>query len=118
MSDFRAWETRNLIKFAQEANTRIQELEADLKTAIHAYRHFMKPSHAPKLRELLRQSPDGMTTALLHDATGIRADTIGNTLASMPDAYIDRWTWPYRGQWAAVWCVVVPPENCPRPTDA
>ncbi len=33
---------------------------------------------------------------------------------SMPDAYIDRWI--KNGQRvSAVWCVVVPPENCPRP---
>ena len=35
----------------------------------------------------------------------------------MPVAYIDRWVDPVRGQWRAVWCVVVPPEHCPYPTD-
>ena len=118
MSDFRAWETRNLIKFAQEANTRIQELEADLKTAIHAYRHFMKPSHAPKLRELLREAPMGLSLRSLTNITGIRSATLRNTLNAMPDVYIRSWAGPFRGQWAAVYCLHPAPPNCPRPDHA
>jgi hypothetical protein len=35
-------------------------------------------------------------------------------LNKFPDAYIDRWI--KRGNiTTAVWCVVVPPPNCPRP---
>ena len=105
MNRFMAWEAHNLAKFAKDAYARIQELE-DMK------------SHATRIRALLRQTPDGMTVAQLSDATGTRSDTLNNTLSAMQDAYIDRWTGPYRGQWAAVWCVVVPPANCPRPTDA
>ena len=105
MNRFEAWETHNLAKFCQEAYARIQELE-DMKT------------HATRIRELLRQTTDGMTICQLSDATGARKDTLDNALAAMPDAYIDRWTGPYRGQWAAVWCVVVPPANCPRPDHA
>jgi hypothetical protein len=48
MSRFAAWEAHNLAKFAQEATTRLAEqdeliksLEADLKTAIRAYRHLV-----------------------------------------------------------------------------
>ena len=48
MSRFAAWETRNLAKFAQEATARlleqeelIESLQADLKTAIRAYRHLV-----------------------------------------------------------------------------
>jgi hypothetical protein len=48
MSRFAAWEARNLAKFAQEATTRlleqdelIESLQADLKTAIRAYRHLV-----------------------------------------------------------------------------
>lgn len=118
MSDFRAWETRNLIKFAQEANTRIQELEADLKTAIHAYRHFMKPSHAPKLRELLRNEPKGLSLRSLANTMNVRADTLRNTLKNMPDVYVRDWAGPFNGQWSAVYCLHSPPPDCPRPTDA
>jgi|DEB19_MinimDraft_3_1074340.scaffolds.fasta_scaffold03221_6 hypothetical protein len=105
MSDFRAWETRNLIKFAQEANARLQEIET-MKT------------HAPKVRERLIAKPDGMTLVELHDATGVRKDTLRNCLEGMPDVYIDRWEGPYRGQWAAVYCIHLAPPNCPRPDHA
>jgi hypothetical protein len=48
MNRFAAWETRNLAKFAQDAAVRLSEqeeliesLQADLKTAIRAYRHLV-----------------------------------------------------------------------------
>jgi hypothetical protein len=48
MTRFEAWETRNLAKFAQDATKRlleqdelIESLQADLKTAIRAYRHLV-----------------------------------------------------------------------------
>jgi hypothetical protein len=48
MNRFEAWEAHNLAKFAQEATTRLLEqdeliksLQADLKTAIRAYRHLV-----------------------------------------------------------------------------
>ena len=48
MSRFEAWESRNLAKFAQDAAVRLSEqetliksLQADLKTAIRAYRHLI-----------------------------------------------------------------------------
>ncbi len=48
MNRFEAWETHNLAKFAREATARlleqdelIESLQADLKTAIRAYRHLV-----------------------------------------------------------------------------
>jgi hypothetical protein len=48
MTRFEAWELRNLAKFAQDAAVRLSEqealiksLQADLKTAIRAYRHLI-----------------------------------------------------------------------------
>ena len=48
MNRFMAWEAHNLAKFAQDATTRlleqqelIESLQADLKTAIRAYRHLV-----------------------------------------------------------------------------
>jgi hypothetical protein len=48
MNRFEAWEARNLSKFAQDAAVRLSEqealiksLQADLKTAIRAYRHLV-----------------------------------------------------------------------------
>lgn len=74
----------------------------------------MKTHHA-KLRALLRANPDGLTAKQLENAINQPADTISQSLKTMPDAYVDRWQGPYRGQYAAVWCVVVPPPNCPKP---
>lgn len=77
----------------------------------------MKKSHHPVIRELLRQNPDGMTLQQISSALNIAH--VKRCLMAMPDAYIDRWTKTHgsRGQYVAVWCVVVPPENCPYPTD-
>jgi hypothetical protein len=118
MSRFQDWEMRNLVKFAQDATVRLAELEADLKTAIQAYRYFMKPSHAPKLRELLRETPKGLSLRSLSNTTGVRSDTLRNTLKAMPDVYIRDWAGPFNGQWSAVYCLHSPPPDCPKPTDA
>ena len=47
---------------------------------------------------------------------GKDVDGIRGALEVMPDVYIDRWEGPKRGQYTAVWCIVVPPPHCPRPT--
>jgi len=57
----------------------------------------------------------------LHYRFNIHQSTIKRALEQMPDAYIDRWeAYKGRGQlpWRAVWCVVVPPKNCPMPSKA
>ena len=48
MNRFEAWEVHNLAKFARDATKRLSEqeeliesLQADLKTAIRAYRHLV-----------------------------------------------------------------------------
>jgi hypothetical protein len=110
MSRFEAWETYNLARFAKEAYARIQELETELND--------MKTSHAPRLRELLRQTPDGLTVVQASDALDLPHTSTRRALKTMPDAYIDRWEGPHLGKWSAVWCVVVPPANCPRPDHA
>lgn len=67
-----------------------------------------------KLRRLL-QGHDGMTTKQLALLVNSCPRDITRALKAMPDAYVDRWTGPERGQWAAVWCVVEVPEDCPKP---
>lgn len=67
-----------------------------------------------KLRQLLR-GHDGMTTKQLSLLVNSCPRDITRSLKVMPDAYVDRWTGPERGQWAAVWCVVEVPEDCPKP---
>lgn len=79
----------------------------------------MKKPHMPAIRELLRARPDGMSALEIKAAIGVikKAETVRNCLNRMPDAYIDRWVKAKRGQYEAIWCVVVPPPNCPYPTD-
>ena len=67
-----------------------------------------------KLRQLLK-GHDGMTTQQLSLLVDSCPRDITRSLKTMPDAYVDRWTGPERGQWAAVWCVVEVPEDCPKP---
>jgi hypothetical protein len=67
-----------------------------------------------KLRKRLKGT-DGMTTRQLSALVDSGMRDITRALKAMPDAYVDRWTGPERGQWAAVWCVVDVPEDCPKP---
>jgi dethiobiotin synthetase len=64
MNRFDAWETRNLAKFAEDAAARlaqqyelIESLQADLKTALRAYRHLViegAKNEVSSVRELHR----------------------------------------------------------------
>lgn len=66
-------------------------------------------------RNLLRANPDGMTAKQIDE--GINYDNLPHVyriLKAMPDAYIDRWQRTGK-RLSAVWCVVVPPPNCPKP---
>ena len=69
-----------------------------------------------RIRDYLKDS-DGLTTRQLQFRLGIEQRTICKALKAMPDTYVDRWTGPHRGQWAAVWCVVNVPEDCPKPDE-
>ena len=77
----------------------------------------MSTSKHPNIRRLLHQYHDGLTTQDIADRLEIKSDSVRNALRNMPDAYIDRWLEAKQG-WReeAVWCVIVPPEDCPRPT--
>jgi hypothetical protein len=68
------------------------------------------------VRRVLRNNSDGLTEKEITGLTRVDADSLNRMLQTMPDTYIDRWTGPTKGQYSAVWCVVVPPENCPHPT--
>lgn len=72
-----------------------------------------------RIREVLRQ-PQHSDGREINDLVGILGSdrwSIRDALHRMPDAYIDRWHKPphTRGRYAAVWCVVEVPENCPMP---
>jgi len=75
----------------------------------------MKPSH-PKIRQLLRQYQDGLTAKEISERLEKKHDTIYAALQNMPDTYIDRWLEAQQQlPPQAVWCAVVPPEDCPKP---
>ena len=75
----------------------------------------MKSKH-DLVRRVLRDSSDGLTVKQIMDLSQVHTDSLSRILQKMPDAYIDRWSGPTKGQYSAVWCVVVPPENCPQPS--
>ena len=79
----------------------------------------MSKSRLPEIRALLKRFYDGMTVRSISEYTGASLAVTYNSLNLMPDAYIDRWkiSEATRGQFEAVWCVVVTPENCPHPMD-
>ena len=68
-----------------------------------------------EIRALLRANRDGMTLEQIVWAVKRDKANVKKNVRAMPDAYIDRWEAVPRKQYAAVWCVVVPPEDCPRP---
>lgn len=77
----------------------------------------VKTNRIKQVRELLRQTSDGMTVGdILKALPGTDKSHISRILNNMPDAYIDRWQSDKTKRWhRAVWCVVIPPENCPKP---
>ena len=76
----------------------------------------MRKSTLLAIRELLRNNPEGFTVSEMAELIGAPQNSVQRSLKAMPDAYIDRWTsTAHRRYYRAVWCVVVPPENCPKP---
>jgi len=76
----------------------------------------MSKSQHPRIRELLRENHDGLTANEIASKLVLQSDSVRNALPNMPDAYIDRWFAARQGKREeAIWCVVVPPENCPKP---
>ena len=76
----------------------------------------MKSQWPQRIREMLRNEEDGSTVAELALRLDARKVSIAAALARMPDTYIDRWTEAGQSRpYEAIWCVVTPPENCPKP---
>ncbi len=66
-----------------------------------------------KVREVLRAS-DGLTVAQIAELAGTDPTHAHRIVRKMSDTYIDRWQATGK-RLAAVWCVVVPPPDCPKP---
>jgi hypothetical protein len=67
-----------------------------------------------KVREILREHPDGLTVVQITELAGTSRSHIHRMINKFPDAYIDRWI-KKKNSVSAVWCVVVPPPHCPKP---
>ena len=77
----------------------------------------MRFSRHQLIRETLLASEDGMTIQEIADKLGTSYEPIQKAIKLIWGVYIDRWTVPKRGQYAAVYmCVPVPP-HAPRPTE-
>jgi hypothetical protein len=74
----------------------------------------MKSTH-PSIRKLLHHYHDGLTSLEISERLELKPDSVRNALKDMPDTYIDRWHPVANEPPHAVWCAVVPPEDCPRP---
>jgi hypothetical protein len=76
----------------------------------------MSVSKHPLIRRLLHQYHDGLTSIEISERLELKPDTVRNALKDMPDTYIDRWKQVANEPPHAVWCAVIPPDDCPRPT--
>ena len=76
----------------------------------------MHKSNHHAVRMVLQKYHDGLPVADIAERLEKSTTSSRRALLGMPDAYIDRWI-AHRKQWVAVWCVVVPPENCPKPSE-
>lgn len=76
----------------------------------------MRKSNHHAVRMLLQKYHDGLTVYDIAERVEKSTTSSRRALLGMPDAYIDRWI-AHRKQWVAVWCVVIPPEDCPKPTE-
>ena len=75
----------------------------------------MSVSKHPLIRRLLHQYHDGLTSIEISERLELKPDTVRNALKEMPDTYIDRWQPIANEPPHAVWCAVIPPEDCPKP---
>jgi hypothetical protein len=75
----------------------------------------MRMTVTKKVRVTLREITDGLTLEELAEVSGCTRTNVRKVLKNMPDVYIDRWEVAPRKQYKAVWCIVIPPTDCPRP---
>jgi hypothetical protein len=75
----------------------------------------MRTNATPSLRTLLKANPDGLDVGTMANYLEREPSNIRKLLATMPDTYIDRWVRQNGNPPMAIWCIVVPPENCPPP---
>jgi len=67
-----------------------------------------------KIRDILAQVPDGMTTKQLALKLNVDQAPVSRSLKLMRDVYIDRWQ-KTTSRYSAVHCLASIPEDCPHP---
>jgi predicted transcriptional regulator len=67
-----------------------------------------------KIRDILAQVPDGMTTKQLAVKLNVDQASVSRSLKLMRDVYIDRWQ-KTTSRYSAVHCLASIPEDCPHP---
>lgn len=76
----------------------------------------MRTCATQAVRDLLKINDEGLDVGTIANTLNLEPENVRRVLKRMPDAYIDRWTRSGgTGMPSAIWCVVVPPANCPRP---
>jgi hypothetical protein len=78
----------------------------------------MKRSRHQQIRNMLLDSEDGMTIKQIAEALqDDNCKSVAKTVKLVYGLYIDRWTVPKRGQYAAVYMCVEIPQDAPHPTE-
>ena len=77
----------------------------------------MSISKHKEIRDLLLQAEDGMTANEIAARLDADPNAIRRAIPDMYGVYIDRWTAPKRGQYAAVYMCIDVPSNAPHPTE-
>ena len=76
----------------------------------------MSKSRHPELREILLQHEEGLTASEITKYANMQSDNVTQSIKTMPDVYIDRWTKPSKGvKYVPVYIAIRIPDNCPAP---
>lgn len=76
----------------------------------------MSKSRHPELREILLQHEEGLMASEIAKYANMQPDNVTQSIKTMPDVYIDRWTKPKKGvKYVPVYIAIKIPENCPAP---
>ena len=76
----------------------------------------MSKSKHPEIRTLLLKHEEGLTAKEISIHIGMVSDNVTQSVRTMPDVYVDRWTKPKKGvKYVPVYIAIKIPEDCPAP---
>jgi len=78
----------------------------------------VRPSRHQTIRDILLEAEDGLTLVEIGEKMGTTERSLRKTIGIVWGVYIDRWTNPKRGQYAAVYMCADVPEDAPHPLGA